>query len=116
MIVYFTSRGGRCSGRRPPPRLGLVGREALAPRVLADRAGLEELQQVVGPTGLRADARHAEAAEGLTADDGAGDGSVDVDVAGPQLDLGLADVMRRTRVDAGGQRVLGVVGDGDGLL
>ena len=60
---------------------GLLGGEALAHGVLADRARLDELEQVVGAAGLRADARQAEAAERLASDDGAGGAAVQVDVA-----------------------------------
>ena len=61
-----------------------LGREAAAHRVFADRARLKELQQVVGPAGLVADATELEAAERVPADDGAGGLAVDVQVAGPE--------------------------------
>ena len=57
--------------------------------------GVEELEQVVGAAGLRADAGHAVAAEGLAADDRAGDVAVEVHVAGPQLGRGPLEVHRR---------------------
>ena len=50
-----------------------VGREALAEGVLGDHPRVEELQQVVGPARLGADARQAVAAERLAPDDRAGD-------------------------------------------
>src|SRR3989304_4765142 len=53
--------------RSDPPR-----REAAAHRALRYRAGLEELQQVVRPARLVADAGGGQAAEGLAAHDGAG--------------------------------------------
>ena len=59
--------------------------EALADGVLADRARFDELEQVVGATGFRADTGEAEAAERLAPDDRAGDAAVQVDVAGAQL-------------------------------
>src|SRR6478609_2378895 len=81
--------------------------EALAHRVLGDDPRIHELQEVVGAARLRPDAGQPVATEGLTADDGAGDRTVDVDVAGPQA-LGRAEhVARRAGEDARGERVVG---------
>ena len=81
---------GKNSNLRTPVRRGPLGDEALAEGVLGDDPRVEELVEVVGAAGLRADAAHPVAAEGLAADDGAGDVAVQVDVAGPQLGRGRA--------------------------
>ena len=75
----------------------LLRGEALAQGVLGADPGVEELVEVVGAAGLGADAAHAVAAEGLAADDGAGDVAVEVHVAGPQLGRGPLEVHRRAR-------------------
>src|SRR5215213_6266351 len=68
----------------------LLGRdEPLAQGALRDRAGVGELEQVVGTARLRPDPRQARPAEGLAAHDGAGGRPVDVDVPGPQLGGGV---------------------------
>ena len=93
---------------------GLIGRwrcEALPGGVLGDDTGLDELQEVVGAAGLGADAREPEAAEGLAPDECAGDPPVDVDVPGPEPARRLGDPRRRPREQAGGERVVGVVGE-----
>lgn len=51
-------------------------REALAQRVLRDHPRVQELHQVVGPPGLRADPRHPVASERLAANDRPGSGPV----------------------------------------
>ena len=60
--------------------------EAVAHRVLGDDARLDELEQVVGAAGLRADAGQAVAAERLAADHRAGDVAVHVEVADRERD------------------------------
>src|SRR5581483_8177142 len=78
---------GTAPGPGGPTRasVALGGSEALADGVLRQDPRLDELEQVVGAPGLGAHARHAVAAEGLAADQGAGDAPVDVEVAGPEL-------------------------------
>ncbi len=48
-------------------------------------AGVDEVEQVVGAAGLGAGAGEAEAAEGLAADEGAGDAAVEVEIADAEL-------------------------------
>src|SRR4051794_690283 len=83
-------------------------REAAAHRVLRNRARLEELQQVVRTASLIAGAAELEAAERMVPHDSAGRLAVDVQVAGTKRPSRLLDVARVARVDAAGQRVLGV--------
>jgi len=60
-------------------------REAAAHRVLRNRAWQDELQEIVRPAGLAADARHLETAKGLAVNDGSGDLAVDVEVSDAEL-------------------------------
>ena len=78
--------------------------------------GSRKLVEVVGAAGLGADAAHAVAAEGLAADDRAGDVAVEVDVAGPQLGGRPLEVHRRAREAPGGEGVVGAVGQLDGVV
>ena len=61
-------------------------------------AGLDEVQQVVRPAGLAADAREADAAERLAADHRAGDAAVEIEVA-------HAEALRRRRRTVRGLRL-----------
>ena len=78
---------------------------------LDDGLGEHVERQVVGAAALRVRAAHAEAAEGLYANQGAGDLAVEVDVAGVELVSGQLQVIPVLRVDAAGQAVGVVVGD-----
>src|SRR5690606_27417561 len=99
------------TGRMPVPRSQLRC-EAAAHGVLAACAGLDELEQVVAAAGLGADAGHAEAAEGLAADECAGDAAVEVNVAHAVLALGTLKVRRLATEHAAGE----LVGEGVGEL
>ena len=57
----------------------------MAHGVFGRAAGLDEVQQVVGAAGLAADAREAETAERLPADQRAGDAAVEIQVADAEL-------------------------------
>lgn len=67
--------------------------------------------EVVWATGFGAYAGHAEAAEGLAADECAGAGSVDVEVADSEVFFGLVDVCGFAGEDAAGEFVFVVVGE-----
>ncbi len=75
------------------------------------RARLDEVEQVLAAAGLGADAREPEAAEGLAADQGAGDAAVEVEVADAELASGPLQVRGLAAEDAAGQLVFGGVGD-----
>src|SRR5664280_2105650 len=55
--------------------------QSVAHRVLRDRLLLDELQEIVRPSGLHARPRETVAAERLAGDHGPGDTAVDVEVA-----------------------------------
>src|SRR5687768_1193044 len=79
--------------------------KAVADGVLGDGAGKDELQQVVAAAGFAANTGHLEAAEGLPADEGAGDGPVEIEIAGEKLPPHAVERCRTARVDAAGERV-----------
>src|SRR5262245_37464290 len=108
-------RGFASHSQLPLSGSGHVRSEAASEGILRDSARQQELQQVIGPAGLRADARQAEAAERLAIDQGAGDLAVDVEVAHAELALDPLDVRRAAREQPAGQRVGHVVGDADGV-
>ena len=99
-------------------RVSLVRRrrEPAPHRVLRDRSRQHELQQIIRPARLRADARQLEAAERLAIDQRAGDLAVDVKVADAEAPLDGLDVARAAREEAARQRVLRAVGDFQGML
>jgi hypothetical protein len=72
--------------------------------VLRHAAAPQELLQVVRPAGLHAGAGEGDAAEGLDADQGAGDLAVQIEVADPEGASRPFKVCRQARVDAAGQR------------
>jgi hydroxymethylpyrimidine pyrophosphatase-like HAD family hydrolase len=88
-----------------------VGGEAAAERVLRDRPRQHELEQIVRPACLRADARQLEAAERLAVHQRPRDLAIDVQVADAELALHPRDVLRAARVQAARQRVFRSVGD-----
>src|SRR5688572_13045007 len=73
-------------------------------------------RQVVGAAGLGVGAAHAEASEGLDADEGAGDAAVEVDVAGLELPARPLEVVAVLRIDAAREAVGAVVGDAEGFV
>ena len=79
--VLIARRSSLCPKPPASRAADALRREAAPHRVLRDRARLQELQQVVGPARLVADAGQRQAAEGVAADDGAGGLAVDVKVA-----------------------------------
>ena len=83
---------------------------------LYHRPGKHVQRQVVGAAGLRVGAGEAEAAERLHTDERAGDGAVEVEVAGLELGAGLLQVIAVFGVDAAGETVGGVVGYTQGLV
>src|SRR6187551_1780923 len=93
-----------------------LGCEAAAHRVLTDRARLQELQQVVRPAGLVADAAELEATERMAADDRARRLAVNVQVAGAKGGPARGDVARVARVQTAGEREVGVHRYLDGLV
>src|SRR5450756_2128385 len=95
----------------------LVGRrEPAAHRVLRRHARLEELQQVVRPARLRADAAHLEAAERLALDERSGDAAVDVEIADAVIAQEPLEGSRAAADEAAGEGVLDAVGDGQRLV
>src|SRR3954470_14599328 len=83
---------------------GLLHYKAVPHRVLGDDARLDELEQVVGPSGLRSDARAAVAAERLPADHRAGDVAVHVQVADRRAPRHALDRRRRAGEQPAGER------------
>jgi hypothetical protein len=71
-----------------------VGGEPVAHDVFGDDARDEKLEQVIAAAGLGATAGHFEAAEGMAADDRAGAGTIDVNIARDQLRFDMLDVCR----------------------
>ncbi len=101
--------------RRAKLRRG-VGGKAVAHDVLGDDAGNQELEQIIAAAGFGSAARHLESAEGMAADDGAGAGAIDVNVARDQLRFDALDVRGTAREKSRGQGVIGVVCDPDGFI
>ena len=87
----------------------------MAHDVFGDDARDHELEQIIFAAGFGAAAAHFESAEGMTADDRAGAGAIDVNIAGDDLGFGALDVGRAAREKSGGERVVGVVRDRDGF-
>src|SRR5690349_15133761 len=87
-----------------------LGRKAAAHRILRNRARFEELQQVVRPASLIAGAAETQAAERVPSHHGAGGLAIDVQVAGTKRLPRPLDVARVARVNAAGQRILGIEG------
>ena len=79
-------------------------RQPVSHRVLADRTGLHERQQIVGPAGLGPGPRQPVATERLASDDRAGDPAVDVQVADRRAPADVANGSRIPREQATGQR------------
>src|SRR5215210_3039932 len=73
-------------------------------------------RQVVGAAGLGVCAAHAEAPEGLDADEGACDAAVEVDVASLELPACALEVVAVLGVDAAREAVGAVVGDAEGFV
>ena len=101
-----------CSIRRTPGWRRGAGRGAGLAGPFA------ESDEVVGAAGLGAgaDGGLLPAAEGLALHDGAGDAAVDVEVAGLDGVEPEAHFRRVQRVQSGGEAVLDLVLDGDGVL
>src|SRR5437870_1431949 len=78
-------------------------REASAERILATAAGIDEVEEVFLAARLGPAAGHPKAAEGLAADEGAGDAPVDVEVADAEVALGLLDMGGFAGEDAAGE-------------
>src|SRR3712207_1797273 len=83
---------------------------------LDHRSGEHVQRQVVGAAGLGVRAAHAEAPEGLDADEGACDAAVEVDVAGLELPARSLEVVAVLGVDAAREPVGAVVGDAEGFI
>src|SRR5215203_2744774 len=82
-----------------------------------DHCSGEHVQrQVVGAASLGVCAAHAEAPEGLDADEGAGDAAVEVDVASLELPPRALEVVAVLGVDAARKAVGAVVGDAKGFV
>src|SRR3954471_5677982 len=78
-------------------------------RVLGHHAWLDELEQIVRPTGLRADPRAPVAAEWLTTDHRSSDVAVDVEVPDRSPTDDIVDRLRAAREEATGERERGRV-------
>jgi hypothetical protein len=74
-----------------------LGGETAAEGILRDSARQDELQQVIGSTRLRADARHFEAAEWLAIDQGTRDLAINIEIANAELTLDAGNVRRAAR-------------------
>jgi len=116
------SKGVKSSGREVVKSSsgGGVGRigggEAAAEGVFGEDAGVGELEEVVGAASLGAHAGEAEAAEGLAADEGAGDATVEVEVADAELCAGAGEVGGAAGEEAAGELVGGIVGELEGVV
>ena len=88
-------------------------REASAHGVLTHGAWLDEVREVVASTSFGSEAGHAEAAEGLSTDECAGDGSIEVEVADAELASRFRQVRRSTAENSAGQLVLGRIRDSE---
>ena len=89
------------------------GGEAVARDIFGNDAREQKLQEIICTAGFRATATHFESAERMTADDGAGAGPVDINIA--RLDLGFSaiDVRRTAREESGGEGVICAIRDVD---
>ena len=67
-------------------------REAVAEDVFGNAAGDQKVAEVIGSAGLGAAAGEFETAEGLAADEGAGDSAIDVKIADAEFAAGAGDV------------------------
>ncbi len=90
--------------------------EASAERVFGGDSGMGELSEVVVAAGFGAGAREAESAERLAADEGSGDGAVQVQVADAEFLGGAGEVAGGAGEEAAGEFVGGVVGEGEGVV
>ena len=81
-----------------------------------DALGLGEEEEIVGAAGFGVGAAHVEAAEGVGADHGSGALAVEVEVADVEFFAGAVELVAGAGVDGSGQAVLGVVGDGEGVV
>ena len=88
----------------------------MAHDVFGDDARDQELEQIIAAAGFGSAAAHFESAEGMAADDRAGAGAIDVNIAGDQLGFDPLNVRRAAREESGGQRVVGAVRDLDGFV
>ena len=93
-------------------RLAVVG---LAPRLVGD---MHELQAVVGASRLQSgtESRELHATKGLAVDDGAGDASIDIQVAGLHMVFPIALLLLVERLQAAGETIIQAVDPGHGLL
>ena len=89
--IHFFHAGSVTCGSTCTSRT-LLRRETATQSVLGDRARQHELQKVFAAAGLGADSAEFEAAEGLAADQGAGDFSIHIEVADVELTFDLVDV------------------------
>jgi hypothetical protein len=88
-------------------------RKSATHRVLANGARFDELQQVIASAGLRADTRHAEAAEGLTSNECTRDAAIEVEISDAEFAACASQVRGLAAVDAARQLVLWRVCDGE---
>src|SRR4051794_262821 len=69
-----------------------IGREAVAHDVFRHDPRDDELEEIIAASRFRPAAGHLESAKGMPADNGAGAGAIDVNVAGDQLGFHALDV------------------------
>jgi hypothetical protein len=87
-----------------PPHLRLgIGRKPSTQCVFCHDPWESEVQQVITAAGLGASAGHMKTAEWMAANDGAGDGSIDVEVTYLEIAPDSGDVVRATGIKAAGQ-------------
>jgi hypothetical protein len=68
--------------------------EAVTGDIFGYDARQQELQEIIGATGLRPAAAHFESAEGVTSNNRTGAGAINVNVAGDNFRLGAFDIRR----------------------
>ncbi len=78
--------------------------------------GTRKLQQVIAAAGFGSAAGHFESAERMPADDRAGAGAIDVNIAGFELRFHALDVCRTAREKSAGECVVRVVCDLDRVI
>jgi hypothetical protein len=101
----YPSRRYRSGARRA------IRREAAAESIFRNSPRLDELQQIIGATGFRADAGEHEPTEWLSVHQGAGDLAIDIEIADEELALNTRDIFRTARIQTSRQRVPSAVGD-----